>query len=108
MRLIGGHQRIGRVRAAVDVEGVERLQPRRLEAVAFGVVPQRGVAVDVEVQVERGVEHHLVGDAVEPVVVGHRRDGSDHAAAGTVAGDRERLAVPLQVAPLPTAQRTTP
>src|SRR5574340_700067 len=80
-----GDARIRRVRTTVEVEGVEALQPGRLHAVPFGVLPQRGVAVDVEVQVQRGVEQHLVGDAVESLVVGHRGDGGDEGAARAVA-----------------------
>lgn len=92
-------ERVVGVGSTVQVEGVERLQPRRLQAIAHRVLPQRGVAVDVEVQVERGVVEDLVGDPVEAVVVCPGGDGGGEGAAGAVARDGQGRAVPAQAPP---------
>ena len=83
------HERVGGVGAGLEVEGVEGLEARGLEAVADRVLAQGRVAVLVEVEVERGVVEHLVGDAVPAVVPGHGGDGRDERAARAVAGDRQ-------------------
>ena len=53
LALDGGDEGIRRISPAVKVEGVEGLRPAVSSPYPDGVLPQRGVTVDVEVQVQR-------------------------------------------------------